>query len=233
MPVSQQFHRCAPELARKPHQAWGFKTLYRRQGQFKKLGVHRPKGLIPQLKDHIHWVNGSGKRMPETAFRNAWRSTVSTYGYDLVTLNHYAVRSAESFLVKRDRGRVNHVDRDQGLIYWFRMNNNEVEDHSIERYHPGMQRELDRLMSDPDIAAAHAFSVKRHRTKIANLKSRRDYASFYADLTSARMQKLSRLHSHFGSGVFWSGPQVVPDEIVEKDPHERFFFTVEPVGKGH
>ena len=29
------------------------------------------------------------------------------YGYDLVQLNHYAVRSAESFLVKRDRGRVN------------------------------------------------------------------------------------------------------------------------------
>ena len=39
-------------------------------------------------------------------------------------LNHYAVRSAESFLVKRDRGRVNHVDRDQGLNYWFRMNHN-------------------------------------------------------------------------------------------------------------
>lgn len=42
-------------------------------------------------------------------FRNGWRSTIETYGYDLVQLNHYAVRSAESFLVKRDRGRVNHV----------------------------------------------------------------------------------------------------------------------------
>jgi hypothetical protein len=54
-------------------------------------------------------------------FRNAWRSTFETVGYDLVQLNHYAVRSAGSFLVKRDRGRVNQVDRDQGLAYWFRM----------------------------------------------------------------------------------------------------------------
>ena len=55
--------------------------------------------------------------MPRTMYRNAWRSTASTEEYDLVQFNHYTVRSAESFLVKRDRGRVNHVDRDQGLDY--------------------------------------------------------------------------------------------------------------------
>jgi hypothetical protein len=122
--VTEQFFRCAPEFIRKPHQAWGFKTLVRNVGLFKKLGVHRPKGLKPQLVDEVRWVNGSGTPLPPEMYRNAWRSTPETYGYDLVTLNHYAVRSAESFLVKRERGRVNHVDRDQGLAYWFRMNNN-------------------------------------------------------------------------------------------------------------
>jgi len=232
-PVTEQFMRCAPELARKPHQAWGFKTLYRRAGFFRKIGVHRPKGLVPQLKDDITWVNGSGRPMPEKAYRNAWRSTAATYGYDLVTLNHYAVRSTESFLVKRDRGRVNHVDRDQGLIYWFRMNNNEVSDNSIALTHAAMKSELARLLDDPEIRRAHERSVALHRAKIAELLERPDYRTFYEQLCSARMKKLSRLHGHFGSGVFWSGPQVVPDDIVEKDPDERFFFTVDPVGKGH
>lgn len=229
-PITEQFLRCAPELARKPHQAWGFKTLFQTNGIFKKLGVHRPKGLKPQFWDQINWVNGSGKPMPSDAYRNSWRSTTDTYGYDLVQLNHYAVRSAESFLVKRDRGRVNHVDRDQGLAYWFRMNNNFEQELSIQSRLPAMKAEIDRLMADPDIAAAHAHSVACHRAKIDALRATENYAKFYEELTSARMEKLSTLHTHFGANVFLSGPQVVPDEIVDKTSGEDWFFTVEQQG---
>ncbi|MGB8622596.1 MAG: glycosyltransferase family 2 protein, partial [Paracoccaceae bacterium] len=229
-PVIDQFTRCAPEFARKPHQAWGFKTLFRQLGIYKKLGVHRPKGLKPQLWDRIEWVNGSGRPLPREMFRNAWRSTTETYGYDLVTLNHYAVRSAESFLVKRDRGRVNHVDRDQGLAYWFRMNNNAEEDHSIRRMLPALRAELDRLMADPEIAAAHVHSVGAHRAKIAELRASDTYARFYADLTGPRLERLSRLHAHFGANVFLSGPDVIPDEVAAGDVPEDFFFSV-PKGR--
>jgi len=226
-PVTEQFRHCAPEFSRKPHQAWGFKTLFRNIGLFKKLGVHRPKGLQPQLWEEVNWVNGSGQPLPRDMYRNAWRSTASTYGYDLVQLNHYAVRSAESFLVKRDRGRVNHVDREQGLAYWFRMNNNAVTDVSIQRNLPRMKEELARLMSDPEIAAAHAYSVGCHRAKIEELLATPDSARFYAELTSPRMEKLSRLHAHFGANVFLSGPQVVPDAVVARDPGGQWGFTVE------
>jgi hypothetical protein len=229
-PITEQFLRCAPELARKPHQAWGFKTLFQNIGLYKKLGVHRPKGLNPQLWEEINWVNGSGQPLPRDMFRNAWRSTTETYGYDLVQLNHYAVRSAESFLVKRDRGRVNHVDRDQGLAYWFRMNNNAEEEVSIQSRLPMMAAELARLLADPEIAAAHAHSVACHRAKIDELRATENYASFYADLTGRRLEKLSRLHSHFGSNVFLSGPEVVPDEVADKDPDEDWFFTVKLKG---
>lgn len=225
-PITEQFLRCAPELARKPHQAWGFKTLFKNIGIYRKMGVHRPKGLNPQLWEEINWVNGSGKPLPREMYRNAWRSTTDTYGYDLVQLNHYAVRSAESFLVKRDRGRVNHVDRDQGLAYWFRMNNNAEEETSIQSRLPMMREELARLLADPEIAAAHAHSVECHKAKIAELRATENYASFYAELTGSRLEKLSRLHTHFGSNVFLSGPGVIPDEIVEKDPAEDWFFTV-------
>lgn len=232
-PTIAMFDRCAEELSPKPHQAWGFKTLFRNIGIFKKLGVHRPKGLRPQLWDQVRWVNGSGRRMPKHEFRNAWRSTVETYGYDLVSLNHYAVRNCESFLVKRDRGRVNHVDRDQGLAYWFRMNNNATSDHSIQRHIPKMRQELDRLLSDPEIARQHKTCVQAHREKIAALKANPSQHAFYDELTGARMKRLSRMHRHFGANVFLSGPACVPDEVVWEDHDARFFFTVEKVETRH
>ena len=225
--IIEDYDRCAPELIRKPHQAWGFKTLFHNIGIFKKMGVHRPKGLKPQLWEDIDWVNGSGAQMPSNMYRNGWRSTSKTYGYDLVQLNHYAVRCAESFLVKRDRGRVNHVDRDQGMAYWFRMNNNAMKERTIQRMIPAVRAELDRLMSDPDIAAAHAYSVKMHKAKIKELKAGENYAAFYKELTSPRLEALSKMHAHFGANVFLSGPEVVPDDVLKKDPGEDFFFTVD------
>ena len=227
----EQFALCAPEVVRKPHQAWGFKTLFRNIDIYKKLGVHRPKGLKPDLWDQVRWLNGSGRRMPREMFRNGWRSTLETYGYDWVQLNHYAVRSAESFLVKRDRGRVNHVDRDQGLHYWFRMNHNVVEDRSIQTRIPMLQAEVDRLLADPDIRAAHEGCVQAHRTKIAELRATPNYQAFHAELTGPRLRTLSRHTPHFGSAVFNAGPQVVPDDIaLAPNLPPGFFFTVKHEG---
>ncbi|MEO0989650.1 MAG: glycosyltransferase family 2 protein [Pseudomonadota bacterium] len=225
-PVAEQFVRCAPQLTRKPHQAWGFKTLFRNIGIFRKLGVHRPKGLKTECLHQISWVNGSGKPLPEKMYRNAWRSTTDTYGYGLVTLNHYAVRSSESFLVKRERGRVNHVDRDQGLNYWFRMNNNAEEDRSIARIAPAVAKERALLLADPRIAAAHQASVAAHRDRIEFLKADQFYGDFFSDLTSPRMRRLSRLHHHFGANVFLRGPETIPNDVVDAELSPDFFYTV-------
>ncbi|MFM2391602.1 MAG: hypothetical protein RLZZ437_3157 [Pseudomonadota bacterium] len=225
----EQFTACAPEVVRKPHQAWGFKTLFRNIDIYKKLGVHRPKGLKPDLWDQVRWLNGSGKPLPREMFRNGWRSTLETYGYDWVQLNHYAVRSAESFLVKRDRGRVNHVDRDQGMNYWFRMNFNATQDRSIQRMIPAARAEFARLMADPDIAAAHHAAVAAHRAKIAELRAQDTPAAFYAELTSDRMQALCKLQGHFGSTVFAAGPEVIPPDLHLRDLPADFFFTVPSV----
>jgi hypothetical protein len=168
--------------------------------------------------------------MPKEMFRNGWRSSVDTFGYDWVSLNHYAVRSAESFLVKRDRGRVNHVDRDQGLHYWFRMNHNAEVDRSIQRMLPALRTEYDRLLSDPEIRAAHEASVAAHRAKIAELHKASNYEAFYAELTGDRMEKLSRMLSVFGASVFNAGPGVIPKDLHIRDLPPDFFFTVDHVG---
>ena len=122
---------------------------------------------------------------------------------------------------------MNHVDRDQGLAYWFRMNNNAEEELSIQRRLPGMKEEIARLMADPEIAAAHEYSVACHRAKIAELRATENYSKFYGELTSPRMEKLSTLHTHFGANVFLQGPGTVPDEVVARKQGEDWFFTVE------
>ena len=227
-----QFTACAPQVVRKPHQAWGFKTLFRNIDIYKKMGVHRPKGLRPDLWDQINWLNGSGRPLPHQMFRNGWRSTLETYGYDWVQLNHYAVRSAESFLVKRDRGRVNHVDRDQGMNYWFRMNFNAEQDLSIRRMIPAAEAEFARLMADPDIAAAHHAAVAAHRAKIAELRAQQTPSAFYTELTSPRMEALCKLQSHFGSAVFAAGPEVIPPDLHLRPLPADFFFTVPSAASG-
>lgn len=228
--VTEQFALCAQELVRKPHQAWGFKTLFRNIDIYRKLGVHRPKGLKPDLWGQVHWLNGSGRPMPREMFRNGWRSSVETYGYDWVQLNHYAVRSAESFLVKRDRGRVNHVDRDQGMNYWFRMNHNATEDRSILRMIPAARAEFDRLMADPEIAALHRGAVAAHRAKVADLMANEANRAFYAELTGERLRALSRMLQAFGSAVFMAGPGVIPPDLHRRDLPPGYFFTVEAGG---
>ena len=113
-PVPEQFTKAAPRLTRKPHHNWGFKTIFRRGVPFAGMGVHRPHEPIGNMPK---WTNGSGEQLPDRYLQGGWRSGIDCWGYDLVTLNHYAIRSCESFLVKRDRGRANHVARPQGIEY--------------------------------------------------------------------------------------------------------------------
>ena len=126
---------------------------------------------------------------------------------------------------------MNHVDRDQGLAYWFRMNNNEEEELSIQCRLPIMRDELSRLMADPDIEAAHKHSVARHRMKIDELRATENYETFYTELTSPRLEKLSRLRGHFGANVFLAGPNSIPTEVISRNPESDWFFTVEMDGE--
>ncbi len=224
-PIVEQFTRCAPHLIRRPHQAWGFKTLFRNQGLFKGIGVHRPRGYLGGTP---LWVNGSGQPMPARFYKEGWRSGVDSYGYDLVTLNHYAVRSVESFLVKRDRGRVNHVSRDQGEAYWFRMNNNDESDLSIQRHAFALEQGINDLKALPEIGALHEACVSAHRAKIAHLQAQPDYRALYETLSGERMKQLSRMHRHFGMNVFLHGPRVVPDRVFDPSLPPNFFFNTGP-----
>lgn len=225
-PVVRQFTRCAPEYAPRPLQAWAFKTLYRNAGLFRRLGVHRPKGLDRAFRDSLVWVDATGAHLPPAIWDKAWRMSKAHWGYTHATLNHYAVRSAESFLVKRERGKVNRTSREQGLAYWFRMNHNAEEDRSILRISDKVAAEKSALLSLPGVAAAHEAAVHWHRERCAALRADPDYAALFEAITSPRMQHLSRIATNFGSNVHLLGPEVIPDDVAARDPSVPFYWTV-------
>ncbi|WP_322894280.1 MULTISPECIES: glycosyltransferase family 2 protein [unclassified Yoonia] len=215
--LTERHVQCAPKYCPAPIQAWGIKTLFRTDGKgvagaYERLGVHRP--LKRRFRPMPHWVNGSGMPLPEDYADAGWRLGIRDHGYDLVTLNHYAVRNCESFLVKRDRGRVNHVDRDQGLAYWMRMNFNMESDRSIQRRLPQTRAALAHLHGIVGVTALHEAAVAAHRAKIIDLLARDDMQRFYTEISSDKLAVISRHLNLFSRVELDQGPDAVPDDLV-------------------
>ncbi len=181
---TELFTACAPLYIPKPRLGWGFKSFHRPDAPFGKLGVHRPLDLDPERSHEVRWVNGAGREMPERVrHKNEWFSRKDTIGYDMVTLNHYVLRSAESFLVKRQRGRINHVDQDQGVHYWVTRNYATETDTSIQQHLPRAKDVLANLLSDKQLFDLHLASVAWHRDRIDTLLQAEEYRALYAAIT--------------------------------------------------
>ncbi|MEO8531070.1 MAG: glycosyltransferase family 2 protein, partial [Deltaproteobacteria bacterium] len=192
-PIIEQFTAASPTYIPKPHTAWGFKTLFRNNGVYAKLSCHRPTHPDPEKAASVVWVNGSGQIMPQSTAEKGWRNDITNIGYDLVQLNHYPLRSAESFLVKRQRGRALHVNRSIGRNYWIRNDWNDYLDDSILRNVPRMKAELARLKALKGIQALHESAVARHIEKIKALRDVEEFESILTETTSIKINALQRV----------------------------------------
>ena len=103
---------------------------------------------------------------------------------DFATLNHYALRSLDSYLVKNDRGDVNRENRAFDDTYWRERNDSSVPETSILRMIPALKAELAQLMDDPAIAALHQDCVRLHREKRDALLDQPAYRDMQAQLRS-------------------------------------------------
>lgn len=175
--IHEHFTWGAPETFRERYRSLGLKTIFRPSEVIRKFGVHRPKFYADHPKDFI-WKDAGGQIMPEAYFDQGWTAH-PTFSHAFARLHHYAVRSVDSFLVKRDRGRTNHIDRDQGVAYWSDMNLNIEQDASLVPMAERTRREFDALMADPEIARLHAEACAWHRAKIAALKANDDWAALH------------------------------------------------------
>ncbi|PYG27570.1 glycosyltransferase family 2 protein [Pelagimonas varians] len=191
--VIEQFDACAPKYCPKPHTAWGFKTMFKNIGAYGKISCHRPNKLKKGAEHKVKWVNGSGTDMTRDALKNGWRNSKKTIGYDLIQLNHYALRSAESYLIKRQRGRALHVDRSIGLNYWIRMDWSMNRDVTIQRNLSRMQAEYNRLMTDPVLLVWHQKGVDWHHAKAVELHAMPEFEDLYQQALALDLTETERV----------------------------------------
>ncbi len=146
------------------------KTLVRRDFPLQYFGAHRPffRGDLAPERRPV-WTDGSGRPVPHRFLVAANPRRIRRFpargARDFATLNHYALRSLDSYLVKADRGDVNRENRAFDDTYWRERNDPAFRDLSIGRYLPALETAIAGLKSDPEIAALHAAAVARHRAR--------------------------------------------------------------------
>jgi hypothetical protein len=185
-PVTAQFTRCAAPQQIHPMQSRAIKTLFRNNGHYRLISTHRPKSILPRHARQSYWVDGNGARL--TGFEQqgwAFLGTGQGYGDALARMNHYAVRSMESYMMKRLRGDVNTTSfhgkmESSGEIYWRLHCWNDVENHNLAQRGGILAAVLARLQSDAVLLQLHQQSVAFHQDRIADLRDRPQFTAFVA-----------------------------------------------------
>ena len=176
VPVTTQFTQAAPDALVWPWRAVQFKSLYRNDNSYDKLGVHQP---ALNGKTQPNWVDGNGNSCPMNG-GTVHHLTGTRYG--LAQINHYACGSMQGFLVKKARGKPNHISEEFDITYWIERNISEVVDRSIQRHTVPVQAKVDELMTDTVLADLHHRGVAWRQAKIAKLLQTPDGFALYAAL---------------------------------------------------
>lgn len=182
-PLTAQFTRCAPADLRWPWRASLIKTLFRNDGSYARLGVHRPRKPDPDRMAAQRWYDGAGRRLPAEFHEGRIFTPPGSAPYDLVQLNHYALGSAESYLVKADRGRANRDASTFDMSYWVDRNFCDIEDRSILALDSSDLRA--ELLADPVLGALHRQAVLWRQARFAALMAEEPWRALFARLMLA------------------------------------------------
>jgi len=161
--VIEQFNKCASFPCYAPITSSMFKTLFKNDGSYEKLGVHRPKKRIQRETPKVVWVNGSGVPLGPEYLDKSTVTYAANGGIDLACINHYSVKSAKAFLAKTQRGLPNRTDKQLDLGYWVDRNFNQVEDVTIHRSIVKVKEKMDLWLADPELGELHQAGVAWHK----------------------------------------------------------------------
>ena len=158
------------------------KTLFRGDilPRLARIGVHVPVPR-PDLDQPIRRELPGGK--PLVVGRTKLHVLAD---YSVAQVNHYQLRSMDSFLVKSARGKVNHTNDKMEFDYWSRNDTNEETCTLIRRYDAAVAQWLDLLLSDKRLHMLHHRAVRWHRAKVADLHADPGFAQMIAQIMDHR-----------------------------------------------
>ena len=183
-PVTAQFQRAAPAVLYWPWRAALFKTLFRNDGAYAKLGVHRPRQ--PGKNATPRWFDGSGRELDEAFHASRIFSDFGQDNYRLAQLNHYALGAMESYIVKADRGRANRDATAFDMAYWIERNFVAEPDQTIDAAAARAAPLNADLRTDPVLARLHADAVAWRRAAFDRLMLLEPYRALFGRLLMAQ-----------------------------------------------
>lgn len=170
-PVTAQFTRAEAANGRRWWNGAYVKSLFHSPQNLFRVGIHCPVPHPDLGRDFVKVMPGGIEIPPEVRHMKAHQP-----GYRGAQVNHYALRSVESFLLKKARGQVNRQDAPHDNRYWRRYDWNDEEDHSIARTEAARAQWLETLRGDPTLFRLHNAAVRHHRARLDELRSRPEYS---------------------------------------------------------
>lgn len=163
------------------------KTLVRQDFPTDYFGAHRP--FHDDATARPTWTDGSGRPVPPRFRTQANKRRIRAFpargARAFATLNHYALRSLDSYLVKNDRGDVNRENRAFDDSYWRARNDGSYIDGSILRLEAALRDEMDQLKALEGVGALHEEAVTRHQAKRDDLLTQKTYRQMRETLLAA------------------------------------------------
>lgn len=194
-PVTETFTRAAPTVLHWPWRAAMVKTLFRNDGSYAKLGVHRPRTPDRDRLAQARWFDGSGRALGADFLTTRLFSDFGQDNYALAQLNHYALGAMESYVVKCDRGRANREAPAFDMGYWLDRNFCDVEDRSILALDSTGLRAA--LHADATLAALHKAAVAWRRARFRQLMAQEPWRALFGRLMMAQPSRaLSQAEVH-------------------------------------
>ncbi|PIE10899.1 MAG: glycosyl transferase family 2 [Rhodobacterales bacterium] len=189
-PVIEQFTRSHNPDLWCGETAIEVKSLMRHDFPLQYFGAHRPffRNKLPPKK-RPSWTDASGRDVPHrflvAANPRRIRKFPARGARSFATLNHYALRSLDSYLVKNDRGDVNRENRAFDDTYWRERNDDAFLDISIHRYLPDLKKALTKLKKDKKIKQLHDEAVAEHKARRDALLTQPAYQEMRDQLRTA------------------------------------------------
>ena len=193
-PVTEQYLYAAPPTWNK---GWGVKTLFKFDPDKWKIGIHRPsiknKELETGFPDTVKWLNGSGLPMEDYFKFRGWRSIRRTVGYQWAQMNHYAVKSIDSYAIRKFRGNVNNKKDKYNADYWSLQDRNEVYDDKILRYTERRRAIMDELLTDPVLSRLHWAAIDRVEARLEEYRKTEAYEELKQSLIEASKVPITQI----------------------------------------
>lgn len=189
-PVPEIFTRAAPAVMGWPWRAAMFKTLFRDDGSYGKLGVHRPRQPDPARMTAQMWIDGSGRALPRAYHTTRLYSPFGRDNYQLAQLNHYPLGAAESYVLKCDRGRANRSASAFDLSYWVERNLCIEEDRRLADRFAAAHPLREELAADAQLARLHGAAVRWRQDRFVKLMEDDSYRSLFGRLLMAPPSRL-------------------------------------------